>query len=150
MAASRLACWSNARLRLIVLILAAREPVTVRQFLVGRRRLQAWLAWWQGSSGARSGLVFRIQRWDRGEPELAVLNKNRNQRQQKDDQGKEHSAALLLFESRMWRGIPRLCATILLQHRHSPNSLAPAEPGTCRLVCLEMARKASTGSETFD
>src|SRR5271156_4419264 len=91
----------------------------------------------------RQALVrcFGFGIWTGREPELAILNNNRKQRQHQDQQGEEHPAALLLFESRMGRGITRLCAAILLQHRHRANSLA--EPGTCCLVCLEIARKAS-------
>src|SRR5271155_5862876 len=91
----------------------------------------------------RQALVrcFGFGIWTGREPELAILDNNRKQRQHQDQQGEEHPAALLLFESRMGRGITRLCAAILLQHRHRANSLA--EPGTCCLVCLEIARKAS-------
>ena len=59
---------------------------------------------------------FGLDAWTRREPELAVLDKNRLQRQQQNTEGDEHSPALLLFESRLWQGAANLRTAILLQH----------------------------------
>jgi hypothetical protein len=62
---------------------------------------------WVSYGACRGNTLFRslgFGAWTWWEPKRAILDKNRNQRYEQDTQSDKHPAALLLFDSRRWRG----------------------------------------------